>query len=166
MGWHLITPSIGFLMQAKITNLPNEDHVMRYVPWGRLRKDEDDNVLGFLGDAFKLKPDEDSLSVNWLECFDGDREAKIQASVKTFRNTLTVGTKSAFGIGNVGKIKDVCRANGANVRIVYEPRADNKSHSGIRRLPRDDSTLLDALAADAFVELIHNAAIPFEDASA
>lgn len=147
-------------MQAKITNLPDDDHVMRYVPWGKLRKDEDLNVIGFLGEAFTLKPDEDSLSVNWLEYFQGDREARIHASVKTFRTTLKVGTKSAFGIGNVAKVKEVCRARGANVRIVYEPKDDNKSHSGIRRLPRDDTILLDALAADAFAELIHNAAIP------
>jgi hypothetical protein len=147
-------------MQAKITNLPNEDHVMRYVPWRKLRTDEDDNVLGFLGEAFKLKPDEDSLSVNWLEYFDGDREAKIQASVKMFRSTLRVGTKSGFGVGNVGKIKEVCRSRGTSVRIVYEPRDNNQSHSGIRRLPREDTILVDALAADAFAELIHNSAIP------
>ncbi len=78
---------------------------------------------------------------------------------------MDVGGKSAFGIGNVAKIKEVCRANGATVRIVYEPRDDNNSHSGIRRLPRDDFTLLEALAADAFVELIHNTAVPFEEAS-
>ena len=146
-------------MQAKITNLPNEDHVMRYVPWGKLRKDEDDKVLGFLGEAFKLKPDEDALSVNWLEYFEGDREARIQASVRTFRSTLRVGTKSAFGVGNVAKIKEVCRARSARVRIVYEPREDNQSHSAIRRLPRDDAILLDALAADAFAELIYNTVI-------
>lgn len=143
-------------MQAKITNLPDDDHVMRYVPWGKLRRDGDDNVLGFLGEAFKLRPDENSLSVNWLEYFEGDRDAKIQASVRTFRRTIKVGTKSAFGIGNVGKIKDVCRTRGASVRIVYEPIDDNQSHSGIRRLPRDDTILLDALAADAFAERIDN----------
>jgi hypothetical protein len=27
----------------------------------------------------------------------------------TFRSMLTVGTKSAFGVGNVSKIKEVCR---------------------------------------------------------
>ena len=147
-------------MQAKITNLPDNDHVMRYVPWGKLRRDEDDKVLGFLGEAFNLRPNEDSLSVNWLEYFNGDREAQIQASVITFRRTITVGTKSAFGVGNVAKIKGVCRSRGATVRIVYEPTDDNPSHSGIRRLPRDDAILLDALAADAFVELVHNTAIP------
>jgi len=43
-------------MQARVTNLPNEDHVMRYVAWGKFPRDEDDNVLGFLGEAFELKP--------------------------------------------------------------------------------------------------------------
>jgi hypothetical protein len=147
-------------MQARIRNLPDDHHVMRYAPWGKLRRDEDDNVLGFLGEAFKLRPDEDSLSVNWLEYFDGDHEAQIQASVKMFRRTITVGIKSAFGVGNVAKIKEVCRARGASVRIVYEPTDDNPSHSGIRRLPRDDEILLDSLAADAFAELIHNTTIP------
>jgi hypothetical protein len=149
-------------MQEKITNLPNEDHVMRYVPWGKLRRDGDDNVLGFLAEAFKLRPDETYLSVNWLEHFEfeGDREAQIQASVKTFRKTLNVGAKSAFGIGNVARIKEVCSARDVDVRIVYEPKDENQSHSAIRRLPRDDAMLLDALAADAFVELIHNRAIP------
>jgi hypothetical protein len=146
-------------MQARITNLPDDDHVMRYVPWGKLRRDEDDNIVGFLGEAFKLRPDEDALSVNWLEYFEGDREARIQASVRTFRSTLRVGTKSAFGVGNVAKIKEVCRARSARVRIVYEPREDNQSHSAIRRLPRDDAILLDALAADAFAELIYNTVI-------
>jgi hypothetical protein len=81
-------------------------------------------------------------------------------SVKTFRQTITVRTKSAFGIGNVAKIKEIGRANGASVRIVYEPTDNNPSHSAIRRLPRDDLSLLEALAADAFVELVQNTAIP------
>jgi hypothetical protein len=142
------------------SNLPNDDHVMRYVPWGRLRRDGDDNVLGFLPEAFQRRENEDSLSVNWLEHFAGDRDSQITASVRMFRNSITVGTKSAFGIANVGKIKDVCRDNGATVRIIYEPTDSNPGHAGIRRLPRDDLSLLEALAADAFVELVHNAAIP------
>jgi hypothetical protein len=30
---------------GKGKNLPDEDEVIRYVPWTRLRKDEDENVL-------------------------------------------------------------------------------------------------------------------------
>jgi hypothetical protein len=147
-------------MKAKVTNLPDEDHVMRYVSWARLRRDEDDNVLGFLGEACQLRPNEESLSVNWLEYFDGDRDTKIRMSVNIFRQTITVRTKSAFGIGNVAKIKEICRASGASARVVYEPTDNNPSHSAIRRLPRDDLSLLEALAADAFVELVQNTAIP------
>jgi hypothetical protein len=68
--------------------------------------------------------------------------------------------ESAFGIGNVNKIKEVCRAYSASVRIVYEPKDNNPAHAGIRRLPRDDFALLEALATNAFVDLVHNAAIP------
>jgi hypothetical protein len=143
-----------------LSNLPDDDHVMRYVPWGRLRRDGDDNVLGFLPQGFQRRETEESLSVNWIEYFSGDRHSQITASVRMFRQTITVGSKSAFGIGNVGKTKDVCRAHGAVVRIIYEPTDDNPAHAGIRRLSREDFTLLEALAADAFVELIHNTAIP------
>ena len=65
--------------------------------------------------------------------------------------------------GNVRKIKEICRAHSISVRIVYEPKDDNSAHAGIRRLPRDDLALLEALAADAFVDLVHNAAIPQAD---
>ncbi len=144
----------------KGANLPDDHHVMRYVPWNRLRRDEDDNVIGFLGQAFALKPGEESLSVNWLEYFCGDRESNIRDSVIEFRRTIKVGKKSAFGIASVKKVKDTCSATaGVKVRVVYEPSEYNPAHSGIRRLPRDDFTLLDALAADAFSELIKNSGV-------
>ena len=144
-------------MKANGSNLPDTDHVMRYVPWARLRKDENENVIGILPQAFELRPEEESLSVNWLEYFDGDRGRRIRDSVEMFRSTRNVGKKSAFGIGNVGKIKETCGANGASVRVVYEPETNNPAHSAIRRLPRDDLVLLEVLAADTFVELVRNA---------
>lgn len=142
----------------KGANLPDDHHVMRYVPWSRLLRDEDDNVVGFLAQAFALRPDEESLSVNWLEYFGGDRKTNIRDSVLEFRRTLTkVGRKSAFGIASVKKIKDTCSATaGVKVRVVYEPGKNNPAHSGIRHLPRDDLNLLDALAAEAFSELVRN----------
>ena len=139
---------------------------MRYVAWGRLRKDGDnDRVLGFLPAAFRPRENEEFLSLNWLEWFGGEQSSQIKASVMMFRKTMNVGSKSAFGIGNVRKIKEICRAHSISVRIVYEPKDDNSAHAGIRRLPRDDLALLEALAADAFVDLVHNAAIPQADSA-
>jgi hypothetical protein len=148
-------------MKAKVTNLPDEDHVMRYVPWTRLDKDEDDNVRGFLPQAFELRDDEDGLSVNWVEYHDGDWETRIQASVNAIRGSFErgIGKKSAFGIGNVGKIKETCLASGARVRVIHAPKKPNLAHAEIRRLPRDYLTLLQALADDVFADIVYNSAI-------
>lgn len=141
-------------------NIPDTDHVMRYVAWGRLRKDANNNVLGILAEAFKLRSsDNGALSVNWLEHFGGDKNAQIQESVATFHRTLKVGGNSRFGVGNVGKIKEICELYDNKIRVVHEPETDNQSHSAIRGLLQDNGSLLDEIAADAFAELISNTAV-------
>lgn len=140
-------------------NLPTADHIVRYVPWSKLRRDGDDNIVGFLGVAFARKLGEDAPSYIWLEYFGGTKEYRVKESVYMFRSTIQVGKKSAFGIGNVGKVKSICDANGSTVRIVYDPVSGNSAHSEIRRFPIDDFELLEALAADAFVDLIKNSDI-------
>jgi hypothetical protein len=138
-------------------DLPDEHHVMRRVSWSKLRKDEDENVIGFLPQAFELRPDEAYLSVNWLEYFDGDHEQRIKQTVNAFRKKFAVGKKTVFGIAKVGKVKGICRANGTTVRIVYSPTTDHPSHAAVNNFPRDDLALLEAMAADAFVESVRSA---------
>jgi hypothetical protein len=43
------------------TKLPSEHHVVRNVPWGKLRKDDNDpeKVIGVLGEAFNTNPHND-----------------------------------------------------------------------------------------------------------
>jgi hypothetical protein len=148
---------------GKGKNLPDEDHVIRYVPWSRLLKDEDQNVLGFLPQAFQLRPEEEYLSVNWIEYHDGDRATQIRLSVWAIRDSFDkpLGQKSAFAMGNVAKIKTTSQAYGSRVRVIHEPiLPNNPGHSAIRQLPRDDLNLLDALAADAFTDRVSNSDIP------
>lgn len=131
--------------------LPDKDHVMRYVPFARLRKDEDGNVIGFLPQAFELRLNEKELSVNWLEYFGDNHQENIQSSVGVFRKTIKVGGKSAFGIGNVLRIKNACIAGGApKVRILHDPEPNNRAHAIITHLPRDDFALLESLADEVF----------------
>ena len=147
-------------MIGKGQSLPDDDHVMRYVSWAKLLRDEDDNVLGFLPQAFELKPDEESLSVNWLEVFGGDHESNKKQAVKAFRaSSLTIGKKSGFGIANVRLIKEICKSSGALVRIVYAPEPGNLAHSLIHKIPRNEFALLEALASEAFTELLLNSAV-------
>lgn len=157
-------------MLKKNDPLPDEDRIVRNVPLKRLLTDEDGNVLGFLGIAFELRHDnntstgfEQSLSVNWLEYFK-DPETRIRDCVWAMRKARNLGSKSAFAIGQVGSVKQVCSARGFKVRVIYEPEDGNLSHAGIRRLPPNDLSLMDALATEAFLssEMVMNSDIPKE----
>jgi hypothetical protein len=155
-------------MLKKHDPLPDDNRVIRNVPWKKLRKDEDDNVLGFLPIAFELKPDEttstgfeESLSVNWQEYFKNP-ETRLRDCIWAMRKARNLGGKSAFAIGQVGGVKRVCQDRGFRVRVLYEPEDGNLSHAGIRRLPLNDLMLMDALATEAFTERIMNSDIPKE----
>jgi hypothetical protein len=143
-------------MPPKYHDLPDADRVMRFVPWKKLRRDEEDNVVGFLPEAFQLRPEEASLSVNWVEFFP-ESSNQLHECVRAFRNSMSVGAKSAFAVGNVGQIKEVCQGRGSKIRILHEPKDGEPAHSGIHRLPRDELLLLAALADDAFTEMVRNA---------
>jgi hypothetical protein len=148
-----------------VTNLPDEHHVIRHVPWTKLRRDEDDNVIGILPHALVRDKDHDSLSVNWIEYHDGDWATQMCESVWAIRRTRpSIGGrgKSRYAIGSISEIKRVCLSGGVRIRIIHEPIKDNPAHSGIRRLPNDDLTLLAALADDVFTDTVNNAAIPSE----
>ena len=159
-------------MLKKNDPLPDGDRVVRNVPWKKLLKDEDDNLLGgLLPIAFELRPDdtsptgfEESLSVNWLEYFTSP-ETRIRDCVWAMRKARDVGGKSAFAIGQVGAIKQVCSGRGSKVRVIYEPEDGNPSHAGIRRLPPNDLSLMAALAEEAFTGIVMNAEIPKEPAA-
>jgi hypothetical protein len=146
-----------------ITYLDDLHHVVRYVPWARLRKDEDMNVIGVLGQAFRLRPVDDYLSATWAEFFPGDRAVCICSAVNAIRaSKIEVKTKSGFAIGNVGAIKEVCRndPNKHRIRIIHEKEADNDAHSALRGWPKDNEPLLDLLAEDVWGEYVLNADVP------
>jgi hypothetical protein len=140
--------------------LPNDHHVIRHVRKNRLRRDENDTVIGFLPQAFALRENEASLSVNQLEYFNGDWDARIRLSILLYRNTFKVSNSCAFAIGNVGNIKAISQQSGASIKIVFSPSNAIPSHSDIRHLPREENALLEALALDAFTSMVFNRDIP------
>lgn len=156
--------NVGLSMPPKKNSkIPINNHVIRYVPWTKLRKDENDNVIGILGEAFKLRDNEKSLSAAWLEYFQYPiRNDQIIAAVQAMRaSRLAVKPNSGFAIGKVDDIQSTCIArNVKNVRIVYSPSNDNEAHVAVKSLPGDDSDLLELLASEAWTELILNKNIP------
>ncbi len=146
--------------------LLNARHVLRRVPWARLRRDDHDNVLGFLPSAFELRDGEEALSVNWVEYHQGathaERVVQCVAELRAAagRQGKQIGQKAGFGIADVGRVRDVCSGRLKAVRIVYTPTQEIPSHASIKKLPKDDFELLEALAADAFTEMVMNRDIP------
>jgi hypothetical protein len=145
-----------------IVYLEADHHCVRYVPWARLRKDEEDNVIGVLGAAFRLRDDEDYLSATWAEFFPGDHEARICASVRAIRaSKINVTARSGFAVGVVAAIKDVCLSDRKQhrIRIIHEAADDNPAHTALRGWPRDNDELLELLAEEAWSATVLNAVI-------
>lgn len=140
--------------------IPNDYSIMRYAGRNRLIL-EDDKVVSFFPQAFALRPDEEYLSVTWVEYFKGAPAEQRVRAIKAFRRSFPgVGKQSAYAIGNVGRVRDECAARSHKVRILHEPEDDNKGHCAIRRFPRDDSDLLEVLSTEVFTEIIPNSSIP------
>jgi len=147
-----------------IVYLPDDHHSVRYVPWARLRKDEDDNVIGVLGAAFRLRDEEEYLSATWAEFFVESTHAdRVTASIRAIRaSNIDVRPKSGFAVGCVSKIKQVCLDDPRRhrVRIIHEAEPDNAAHAALRGWPRDNDDLLNLLAEEIWCDAILNAAIP------
>ena len=83
--------------------------------------------------AFKLRDDEEYLSVNWLECFHerGFEIALIGIRCALKRKGRTIGAKSQFATLNVGIIRNVISQLGYAPRIIRKAEEFDESHAGI-----------------------------------
>jgi hypothetical protein len=141
---------------AEVKTLPDKHHVMRYVPYARCEKDEQDNIIGFLPQAFELREGEDYLSAAWVEYFEKpDHGTRVEATIFAFREQPRpkVGAKSRFAVGNCGKIKAACKRHNQRVRISHEPVDGFDSHASLRQFKSSSLELLELLATDTWAEM-------------
>jgi len=147
--------------------LDEEHHVSRHVPYKKLIRDESDEPVGVLPQAFEMrqKLGEKALSVNWLEYFDSHHDDNIVRMVKSFRKSREdkgqkVGVNSAFGIGNVGELIEKCKGLKAKkAKVLFNDKrkkGESESHATIIRLPINDEAIMHSLASEVFTELVKN----------
>ena len=154
----------------KNDSIPDDNHILRYISLNKLRKDENDKVIGILGEAFKLRNGESYLSANWLEYFTGSHDEQVTDAIKEFRKHFDVRSKAGFAIGNVDDIKAVCAdKRNCKIHVVSYPTTKksldgkpykNKSHVAVKSLPADDIELLELLATEAWCHLVLNNTVP------
>lgn len=144
----------------KGNSVPDDNHLIRRIPWNKLLKDEHNNVLGCLGEAFRLRDGEPSLSANRLEYFTGTQNDQIIHAVKELRGTFKIKPKDRFAIGKAVAIKAVCAEKNRKIRIISAPTKEIASHVSISSWPDDDMELLEIIAAEAWGQLVANSDIP------
>lgn len=124
--------------------IPDQNHIARFCrPWqapeGQIQ-----------ATAFMLRPDEESLSVNWLEFLDcSNRKSEITKIRTIYSETFTtVGARAKIAILNVGEVhKKVLTESpdGRNLEVRHNPLVNDPSHSGIYKLKQDDELIAELI---------------------
>jgi hypothetical protein len=130
----------------------DDDHLLRHVPWARLRRDENSKVIGVLPQAFKLRSNEAYLSASWVEYFKSSSDP-VAAAAQHFTTVLRTKPKDRFVNGRVGAIKSACSDAGVRVRVIRERAPGFDSHCGVHQFRDDNEELLELLASEAWAEL-------------
>jgi hypothetical protein len=110
-------------------NIPNTNHIIRFCP--KYTLDENGNPTG---DAFKLRKDEEYISVDWYEFFLTKNEKLEELEIFTLiKDTLEKrnykpSKNGVFSFHNVDKVK---RKNYKNIHFEVKNTENNSSHSGI-----------------------------------
>lgn len=126
--------------------IPDDNHISRYVGKSKI-------VNGRIsGEAFRLRDDEESISVNWLEFFGlQDRNEEIDEVRKAFVNKQrTLGAQAVFAALNVGEVKEYVQQESEDNRelsVLHDPDEPvDMSHAGIYNFPRNDPSIGDMIA--------------------
>lgn len=134
-------------MTSRGDDLPNPSRVLRFVPYGRMLRDAEDNFIGPAPEAFRLRPGEEYLSVTWCEYFQGSPDEQLRCAIEAIRNSnLKVGDKACFCEINTSRAFDALATHGRVGRAVYLPEEDNKAHAGLYGVAEDDELLLSLLS--------------------
>ena len=137
-------------------DLPDDAHIVRYISPSRV---DENGVVN--GKAFRLRPNEKGLSINWLDHFtDLDKSEQINEVRRLFR--LKLRSNGRFAELNVGAAKQAVWAELPDLRFVHYPlpavdeyEAD-PSHSQIAELPPLSDSQRSAIIGDMIARCVLN----------
>ena len=136
------------------TEVPNSDHVLRYCS---KTKHKNGRISGA---AFILRPQDDGLSVNWLEFLNKDnRNDELNEIRKVYKEKRFIIKPSAkFAVLNVGEVRKYVTEeslDNRDLKVFHKRSEKDHSHSEICNINLDDDLISDLIAQK--VKEIHNA---------
>lgn len=141
-------------------SLPDEDHVARYCAPRTVQN----GVV--LSPAFERRPQDEYLSVNWLEFFGATSTAEGVAQIReAFENkgfcARRSGRFAVLGVGTVRQLvlSEIDRA----LRILHWPVENDASHAGILDMQDNDIEVQRILASLVTAEQTFDAILPSHD---
>lgn len=142
-------------------DLPNTDHVVRYVRPSLIRSDG-----SIRSAAFRLRKNEVGLSVHWLEYWSNAGFGDAMAEIRP-RSRLSLSRNGRYAELNVGRSLTVIAKVWIAARCVNAPLGASKtdvadpSHSEITPLPayEDAMSIVVATAVASFVATTHPAVV-------
>ena len=135
------------------TDLPDDDQVVRYAKPTTVR--EDGSVDG---SAFRLRPSDKGLSVNWLNYYQRLNKSQQLDKIRT-SSRLAMRRNGRLAELNIGVTKRHVHARLKSLQFIHAPLAaegdyqPDPSHSEIRGLPPGDSPEA-ALIGDMIAECV------------
>lgn len=130
---------MGLDLRVKGDTIPDNDHIARLC----LPKHVADKQVQ--PTAFQLRPDDESLSVNWLEFLNcSSRESEIDEIRKTYMAKLDFGPRAQISVLNVGTVRYrvlTASEDRRNLEVLHDPEVNDPSHSGIYNLKQDDELI-------------------------
>ena len=119
--------------------IPDQHNIARYCYPKYVRSDGTVEAGAFM---LRLdRPDEESLSVNWLEYLRCSNRENAIAALRN-KKTLILSRNGRIAVLNVGEMRQEVKTgspDGTDLQVIHEPAENDPSHSGIFNLTRDAS---------------------------
>lgn len=98
--------------------------------------------------ADSLIPDDDGLSVGWLQCFDGDLEFQINKVISCIKTQRTPKKSHRLALFNVGQILKCGQLQGLDLAVIHDPYDNYECHSLITGYDSTKTTLMGLIALE------------------
>jgi hypothetical protein len=135
-------------------NIDLGHHVIRHIPWNRLMKDEQGQIVGCFPQAFYARDGETYLSVNWLEYFSGGKRAQLKGVLQHLAAVREIKLKQGLGICTVVGVHQAYAALSKKGRVIHTPNAKQDSYSRITKVLVTDRNLSDRIHALSCIEVV------------